>query len=394
MAESVVRALPLASVGVLAGGLGHVLVYCEEHERGRRLLTDSVETAHRDGLVQMLPLVLSGLGDVDFRLGRWPSAYAAAAQSTALADDTGGDPMNGLTRLAFVEAATGHVEDCRRHGERALEIAEERGGGSIISMVGTALGLLELGLGRYEAAIERLEPTGRFSVERGLILPGVAPWAQELAEAYVRAGDNAAATRVLATLEQHATRSDARLAHAAVARCRGLMADEEEAEAHFDRALALHDQRDAPFERARTELCFGERLRRGGRRTEAREHLRRALGTFDALGAQPWSEHALRELHATGERARRRAPDTAAQLTPQELQVALLVADGATNKEAAAALFVSPKTIEAHLLRVYRKLGLHSRSELARRMLTPDTAAAPRSAASPPATPASSALRS
>ena len=92
MAEAVVRVLPLASVGVLAGGLGHVLVYCEEHERGRRLLTDSIETAHREGLVQMLPLVLSGLGDVDFRLGRWPSAYAAAAQSTALADDTGGDP--------------------------------------------------------------------------------------------------------------------------------------------------------------------------------------------------------------------------------------------------------------------------------------------------------------
>ena len=225
---------------------------------------------------------------------------------------------------------------------------------------------------------------GRFSIERGLILPGVAPWAQELAEAYVRVGDPAAATRVLATLEQHATRSDALLAHAAVARCRGLMAGEVEAELHFVRALALHDQRDAPFERARTELCFGERLRRGGHRTEAREHLRRALATFDALGAQPWSEHASRELNATGERARRRAPDTAAKLTPQELQVALLVADGATNKEAAAALFVSPKTIEAHLLRVYRKLGLHSRSELARRMLTPGTAAGAGSASAHP----------
>ena len=221
MAEAAVRALPLAAVGAARREPRHVLVYCEEHERGRRLLTDSVDSADREGLVQMLPLALSGLADADFRLGRWPPAYAAAAQSTALADDTGGDPMNGLTQLAYVEAATGRAEDCRRHGERALEIAEERGAGAIISMAGTALGLLELGLGRYEAAIERLEPTGRFSVERGLDLPGVAPWAQDLAEAYVRAGDPAAATRVLATLEQHATRSDALLAHAAVARAAG-----------------------------------------------------------------------------------------------------------------------------------------------------------------------------
>ena len=394
MAESAVRALPLAAVGVFAGSVGIVLLHCEAHERGHRLLADCVETAHREGLVQMMPLALAGLSDADFRLGRWAPAYATAAQSAALADDMRGDTMNGLTRLAYVEAATGRAEECRRHGERVLEIAEERGARSMITLAGSALGLLELGLGRYEAAIERLEPTGRFTVERGLELPGVASWAQDLAEAYVRAGDPAAATRVLATLEQHATRSDALLAHAAVARCRGLMADEEEAEAHFVRALALHDQRDAPFERARTELCFGERLRRGGRRTEAREHLRRALATFDALGAQPWSERASRELNATGERARRRAPDTSAQLTPQELQVALLVADGATNKEAAAALFVSPKTIEAHLLRVYRKLGLHSRTELARAMLTPGTAAAAGSAASPPATPASSAPHS
>ena len=366
MAEATVRALPLAVVGLVGGSLGVVLIYCEEYERAHRLLADFAETARREGLVQMLPLVLAGLSDVEFRLGDWAPAYADAAQSTALADDTGGDVLNGLTQLAYVEAATGRAKDCRRHGERALGIAQERGAGAMISMTGTALGLLELGLGHYEAAIERLAPTGHFSLERGLELPGVAAWAQDLAEAYVRAGDPAAATRVLSTLEQHATRSNAHLAHAAVARCRGLMAGEDE---YFLRALALHDQRPAPFERARTELCFGEQLRRGGHRTEAREHLRRALGTFDALGARPWSEHALRELHATGERARRRGPDTAAQLTPQELQVALLVAEGATNKEAAAALFLSPKTIEAHLLRVYRKLGLHSRTELARRMV-------------------------
>jgi DNA-binding NarL/FixJ family response regulator len=121
-----------------------------------------------------------------------------------------------------------------------------------------------------------------------------------------------------------------------------------------------------PFERARTELCFGERLRRERRRSEAREPLRRALAGFELLGAQPWADRARREIGATGERARRREPSTADQLTPQELQVARLVAEGSSNKEAASALFVTPRTIETHLGHAYRKLGIRSRVELAR----------------------------
>jgi DNA-binding CsgD family transcriptional regulator len=109
-------------------------------------------------------------------------------------------------------------------------------------------------------------------------------------------------------------------------------------------------------------------LRRARRRTEAREQLRAALETFVALGAQPWADRASRELRATGERARRRAPETADELTAQELQVALLTAEGATNKEAAAALFISPRTVETHLNHVYRKLGVRSRVELSRRL--------------------------
>jgi len=120
-----------------------------------------------------------------------------------------------------------------------------------------------------------------------------------------------------------------------------------------------------PFERARTELCLGERLRRARRRAEAREPLRSALEAFERLGAAPWSERARVELSASGETARRRDPYAAEQLTPQELQVALVVGRGATNKEAGAALFLSPKTIETHLGHVYRKLNVRSRTELA-----------------------------
>ena len=121
-----------------------------------------------------------------------------------------------------------------------------------------------------------------------------------------------------------------------------------------------------PFEQARTELAWGEQLRRSGRRTEARERLNRALQIFDRLGAAPWAERARGELRASGQSVltpEQRAEDA---LTPQELQVAAIVAGGATNREAAAALFLSVKTIEFHLGHVYRKLGIRSRTELAR----------------------------
>src|SRR5207244_12016592 len=127
-------------------------------------------------------------------------------------------------------------------------------------------------------------------------------------------------------------------------------------EPEFARAIELHRQTPTPFERARTELCLGERLRRARRRAEARLPLRSALEAFDRLGAAPWAERARAELAASGETARRRDPCAAQQLTPQELQVALIVARGATNKEAGAALFLSTKTIETHLGRVCRKL--------------------------------------
>jgi len=118
------------------------------------------------------------------------------------------------------------------------------------------------------------------------------------------------------------------------------------------------------FETARTRLAYGARLRRSGERARAREQLRAAIETFDVLGAAPWSDAARTELAATGETARRRDPSSLDELTPQELQVAMLLADGRTTREAAAALFLSPKTIEYHLRNVYRKLSIHSRDEL------------------------------
>jgi DNA-binding NarL/FixJ family response regulator len=153
-------------------------------------------------------------------------------------------------------------------------------------------------------------------------------------------------------------------ARSAAARCRGLL-EPEDADDHFTLAAGTAHTARSPFDVARAHLAHGEALRRQRRRVAAREQLRLAIATFDRLGARPWLERAWRELRATGESAAPRPAATAEELTPHELQVALLAADGQSNREIAAQLFVSPKTVEYHLAKVFRKLGVRSRFALA-----------------------------
>ena len=148
-------------------------------------------------------------------------------------------------------------------------------------------------------------------------------------------------------------------------RCGGLLAQDAHLAEHFEQALRHHDQTPDAFEAARTRLAYGERLRRARNRVLAREQLRIAMETFERLDARPWAERARAELAATGETLRQRDPSTIDELTPQELQIALLLAGGKTTRETAAALFLSPKTVEYHLRHVYQKLDIHSREELA-----------------------------
>ena len=191
--------------------------------------------------------------------------------------------------------------------------------------------------------------------------------APDLIEAYVHAGRRTDAERALATFQSQVEGTPGTWSMAAAGRCRGLL--EDDFEPAFATAFGLHEQTTMPFERARTQLCYGERLRRAKRRSEARGQLHSALDTFEQLGAESWANRARNELRATGESVRRERPAIEA-LTLQELQVALKVAEGATNKEVAAALFLSPKTVEAHLSRVYGKLGVRSRTELAHHFAT------------------------
>ena len=148
-----------------------------------------------------------------------------------------------------------------------------------------------------------------------------------------------------------------------------MLGEGDEAEAHFVRAVELHRAAPRPFEDARTELHFGEFLRRERRRTDAREHLRHAVEGFERLGAEPWAERARAELRASGETARKRDPSTLDHLTAQELQSARLVAEGATNRDVAGRLFLSPRTVDYHLRKIFTKLDVSSRAELIRRGL-------------------------
>ncbi|MET0685759.1 MAG: AAA family ATPase [Solirubrobacteraceae bacterium] len=377
--ELIARAAPLARssdpllFGVGGGILLNAQMWTGQHAEARSSALEQVRRLRADGAIGGLPYGLTILAFTQFQCGEWRLAEATAGEALELGDTVGQPALASLAPvvLALVRGGRGELAEARAMLDGTLDVAERLGIGSTRTTSGWARGLLELGAGDYDEAIAVLEPTGRFSLGRGLAEPGIAAWAQDLAEAYIRRGQAEEAERTLAVLAGQAERTGRRLAHAAVARCRGLLDGDDLLDAHFAAALGWHEGVACPFERARTELCLGERLRRARRRMDAREPLQRALDAFEQIGAEVWAERARRELRATGERARRRVPEAADLLTPQELQVALQVAAGSSNREAAAALFVSPKTIESHLNSVYRKLGIRSRTELVRRL--PDT---------------------
>jgi DNA-binding CsgD family transcriptional regulator len=204
--------------------------------------------------------------------------------------------------------------------------------------------------------VRNLEVTGRI---RNV---AVVPWAYDLAEAYIRDGRTDDAELLLDEYAPHP--DDEPWAVAAAARCRAMLAGPQEMAEAFDVALETSACTTMPFECARTELCLGERLRRVRQRAQASIHLHRALETFERLGAEPWARRARAELQAAGEIVRQDG-DAMQRLTPQELQVALAVGRGASNHEAAAALFLSKKTIEYHLSNIYRKTNIRSRTQLA-----------------------------
>jgi DNA-binding CsgD family transcriptional regulator len=310
---------------------------------------------------------LSCRAELDLRAGRWATAAAQLREVADLGDELADSVYAAYAYecLARLAAAAGDERRCRDHVSRAMTLIDEHNIEFGRLYVDSALGLLELGLGRIGTAIQTLERARDLADRNGLMEPNIVHWQADLVEAYARAGHLHAARDALDALEHKAHHTGSQWALGTAARCRGLLTDDPPAD-YFDTALEHLQAVKAPFEIARTHLCRGERLRRAGRRSDARRALRDAMETFDRLGAQAWAARAASELRATGATPRRRHHHgDRNELTAHELQVALVVAGGASNREAAAALFLSPKTIEFHLGHIYRKLGVRGRTELA-----------------------------
>lgn len=334
-------------------------------ERLRKETLGFADAAREARSIGILPWFELQFADASYRLGHWDDAERAIEEAVTKAELSGqlGPLSIGLVIRARIHAARGREAAAREDAQRGVEIGEPVGYGSPRLWSLSCLGFLELGLGRIAEAIEALEQAQVLADIAGLEDPVIVPWAPDLIEAYARAGRRADAERLAAALSAQSERSGAHLALALAARARGLVA-ERAFEEHFERALELHREAGSPLEHGRTLLAFGARMHRARRRVEARGRVREARAVFDRLGARPWSAQARDELRAAGAVERRRFSDPD-ELTAQEVRVAEAVARGLTNREVAAELFLSPKTIDFHLGRVYRKLGIHSRAELA-----------------------------
>jgi DNA-binding CsgD family transcriptional regulator len=346
-----------------------------EFEQAEAKSLELCQRAREAGALGALGGALQVAADNAFRLGDWDAADALALEAIQVGGDVGQPAVVGWALIvrSRILAARDQPEESRAAAQRALQLARSSRIGAGLRFSHGALGFLELGLDQVDAAICELETVERVTQGSGLEEPVIVPWAQDLVEAYARQGRIGDARRVLARLERQAVCTVSPVAGAAAARCRGLLDDD--FEPAFAGALALHGRRPMPFERARTLLAFGRRLHRSCQRAAARDHLRAALEGFEHLKAVTWARQAEAELRAAGGR-RRTVPDDQA-LTPQELRVAAAVQRGASNRDIAADLFLSPKTVEFHLRQIYRKLGVHSRTQLVAALAERDRAPGP-----------------
>lgn len=345
--------------------VGVTLAVLEQYEEALRLAHEAIAQLRERGALKELAHALAGLTHIETRRGDLAAAYEAGLAAFSLSESLG-EPLQvafAASFLAACESAMGLEDETRRHAAVAIAAAPGEGRRTTLE-ARSAIGSLELQLGRVDEAIDQLERVVAALRSLGVREPGYVQSMPELIEAYVRAGRTALAEQLLDELERQSNAAGRSWALAAAGRCRGLLAPDAELDRAFDAALARHAGDGRPLERARTELAYGERLRRAGRRVDARPPLRAALATFETAGARLLADRTRSELAATGERLARRQA-SAEELTPQELQVALVVSRGTTNREAAAELFLSPKTIEFHLRNSYRKLGVRSRTELA-----------------------------
>lgn len=342
------------------------VLFLRESGSGRELVDRAVGMVRARCGIGQLPNLLWHLARYDATTNRWQSAMVGYQEAATLARETGlaADLALCLSGLAWLDARRGRGPECRETAEEACRLAAEHHVHLARAWAMFALGELELGLGDAEAALGHLTALEDLLGLLGFLDVDLSP-GPERVEALLRLGRADEAGLVAADYHARASAKSQPWALARAERALGALASPREQPAHFERALALHRSSPDDYETARTALAYGVALRRSRSRVAARPHLRSALATFEQLGAMPWADLAAAELDATGETVARRGESRLAALTPQELQIAQLLGAGRTTREAATALFLSPKTVEYHLRHVYLKLDVHSRGELA-----------------------------
>jgi DNA-binding CsgD family transcriptional regulator len=344
--------------------LAQTWVFAERFDTARQMLEAMIDAARSKSAASILPFPLFIRADLEWRVGRLAEAKTDAEEALAIAEVTGVGRMSsyGHTVRARASATEGDEKNCREHAQLALGLARSLEQRPVELYSNHALGLLELGRGRWKEAVAHLQANLEVEAWIGARSPVLGAWRADYVEALAGAGRTGQALEELDNLERQGRAAQSPWALAASLRCRALLADKDwETFGH----QAIAELEDFPLDQARTHLIVGERLRRERRPTDARRHLRSAAHMFVLCGATPWATRAERELHASGGRSHR-GHALGQSLTPREGQVCKLAADGATNKEIAAALFISQKTVEYHLQNAFLKLGVSNRTQAAR----------------------------
>jgi DNA-binding CsgD family transcriptional regulator len=310
------------------------------------------------------------LAELEFRAGNWPLAarYAAEGYEHAEQMSREQDMSAHLYASALVDAHLGRVEEARGAAERGIALSESCGDEAFRLQHQAVLGFLELSVGDAAAADRILRPLAARLAAAGWREPSIYGELPNAIEALVELVDLGEARRLLADLQDRVGRIESPWGEASAGRCEGLIlaaeGDATAALAALEHALTVHERLPQPFDLARTLLVHGVTQRRARKRRAARETLQRALAVFDELGAVLWAEKARSELSHIGGRA-----PTRDDLTPSERRIAELVAEGKTNREVAAILVLADRTVESALTRIYRKLEVRSRTELARKLV-------------------------
>jgi DNA-binding CsgD family transcriptional regulator/tetratricopeptide (TPR) repeat protein len=328
-----------------------------DFDRWHEMTSRSLSFARDLGALSALPTALIYSAGVHLLAGRFSDAEALSEEADAINAAAGSPPLT-YTALALA-AWRGRETTALELIERSAKDATARGEGRTVALAEYGRVVLSLGLGRYERALAAARQLCKY--EDVSIFVATLP---ELIEAATRVGEQGAAESALAQFEERTGGAESAWARGTEARCRALVSEGRDADALYQEAVEQLAGVRSELHLARTQLVYGEWLRREGRRVDAREQLRPAHDFFEGVGASGFAERARRELLATGETVRKRSPETRDDLTPQEVHIARLAREGRTNPEIGAELFLSPRTVEWHLGKVFAKLGISSRREL------------------------------